>query len=77
MGRDLRKYDIYYLGILLFQSSDMRFILTWGANPNILDSMVQFYDENGNEICLVVYHSKTCGNYASLIMDDVTVIFEI
>ena len=51
----------------------MRFVLTWGASPRDLDSLVQFYDANGDKLCLLVYHNKNCGNYASLDVDDTSV----
>ena len=62
-----------HVHILLFQSSSMRFVLTWGASPRDLDSLVQFYDANGDKLCLLVYHNKNCGNYASLDVDDTSV----
>ena len=51
----------------------MRFVLTWGPIPPDLDSLVQFYDENGNEACLLFYANRNCGDYAQLNVDDTNV----
>ena len=55
----------------------MRLILTWGARPDDLCSEVQFYDASGTSVCHVDFTNLNCSDYASLDVDDVTVIFEI
>ena len=48
-------------------------MLTWGPNPSDLDSMVRFFDENGNEVCKLYYSNKNCGDYATLDVDETNV----
>ena len=48
-------------------------MLTWGPNPSDLDSMVRFFDENGNEVCKLCYSNKNCGDYATLDVDETNV----
>ena len=45
-------------------------MLTWGPNPSDLDSMVRFFDENGNEVCKLYYSNKNCEDYATLDVDE-------
>ena len=48
-------------------------MLTWGPNPSDLDSMVRFFDENGNEVCKLYYSNKNCEDYATLDVDETNV----
>ena len=59
----------------MLQSPDIRLVLTWGPHPSDLDSMIRFFDENGNEVCKLYYPNKKCEDYATLDVDETNVSY--
>ena len=57
----------------MFQSQDIRLLLTWGHDPLDLDSHVKFFDANGNEVCELNWQNKNCDDYVTLDVDETNV----